>query len=90
MPPAQAPVGAPQPKRYDGEDGQPKYDPTVGGHYGASAAIAAGGRAPPAETFTGHWANVRSLLSPPLSNEMTADAIATRSHKGSMGSTEIS
>ncbi|KAK3048633.1 Transcriptional activator hap5 [Extremus antarcticus] len=62
MPPAQAPVGAPQPKRYDGEDGQPKYDPTVGGHYGASAAIAAGGRAPPAETFTGHWANVSQGL----------------------------
>jgi nuclear transcription factor Y, gamma len=56
---------AAQPKRYDGENGQPKYDVGTGGHYGASAAIAAGGHAPPAETFTGHWGNVSAPNPPP-------------------------
>lgn len=46
------------PKRYDGKNGNPVYDATRGGHYGASANIAAQGHQPPAETFTGHWANV--------------------------------
>lgn len=61
----QAPYGVPQgqptaaaPKRYDGKNGAPLYDSAHGGHYGASAAIAAGGHAPPPETFTGHWQNV--------------------------------
>jgi nuclear transcription factor Y, gamma len=57
MPPQGQP--APAPKRYDGKNGQPLYDITQGGHYGASATIAAQGHAPPPETFTGHWANVR-------------------------------
>ena len=46
-------------KRYDGKNGVPAYDPQHGGHYGASAHISAQGHAPPAETFTGHWQNVR-------------------------------
>ena len=61
------PYGVPQaqpsavpPKRYDRKNGQPLYDTAHGGHYGASAHIAAQGHAPPAETFTGHWANVWS------------------------------
>ena len=62
----QAPYNIPQapqaaaPKRYDGKNGQPLYDAGHGGHYGASAQIAAQGNAPPPETFTGHWANVRA------------------------------
>lgn len=56
----QGPPGAGgAPKRYDGKNGQPMYDTGHGGHYGASAQIAAQGQAPPPETFTGHWANVR-------------------------------
>lgn len=61
----QAPYGVPQgqpqgpqPKRYDGKNGQPMYDAGHGGHYGASAQIAAAGHQPPPETFTGHWQNV--------------------------------
>lgn len=46
------------PKRYDGKNGTPLYDQNHGGHYGASAGIAASGHAPPPETFTGHWQNV--------------------------------
>ena len=48
----------PPPKRYDGKNGEPTYDTGHGGHYGASAQIAANGHAPPPETFTGHWGNV--------------------------------
>ncbi|KAK5134928.1 hypothetical protein LTR08_006019 [Meristemomyces frigidus] len=51
------------PKRYDGENGNPEYKTKNGGHYGASASIAAQGHQPPAETFTGHWANVSQGLS---------------------------
>ncbi|QIW98358.1 hypothetical protein AMS68_003876 [Peltaster fructicola] len=51
-----------QPKKYDGKNGQLLYDSAHGGHYGASAAIAAAGQAPPPETFTGHWANVSQGL----------------------------
>jgi len=47
----------PAPKKYDGQH-SPLYDLKNGGHYGASAEIAAKGHAPPPETFTGHWANV--------------------------------
>ena len=36
----------------------PLYDTAHGGHYGASANIAAQGHQPPPETFTGQWANV--------------------------------
>lgn len=62
MPPGQPPVpAAQQPKRYDGKNGQPVYDVNHGGHYGASAGISGAGHAPPAETFTGHWQNVRKL-----------------------------
>jgi len=53
------PVAAgPGPKRYDGKNGQPLYDPGNGGHYGASAAIAGQGQAPQPETFSGTWGNV--------------------------------
>ena len=55
QPPPQAPAA---PKKYDGQNGMPLYDHTHGGHYGASAGIAAQGHAPPPETFSGHWGNV--------------------------------
>jgi len=66
----QAPYGVPAPpsaaaatpKRYDGKNGAPLYDSGHGGHYGASAGIAASGQAPPPETFTGHWQNVSQGL----------------------------
>ncbi|KAL2358087.1 histone-fold-containing protein [Cryomyces antarcticus] len=45
------------PRRYDGS-ALPAYDTTQGGHYGACAAIAAAGHAPPPETFAGQWSNV--------------------------------
>jgi nuclear transcription factor Y gamma len=57
-PPPQAPAA---PKKYDGQNGMPLYDHTHGGHYGASAGIAAQGHAPPPETFSGHWGNVSDL-----------------------------
>lgn len=57
MQPQQPPPVA-APKRYDGKNGTPMYDQNHGGHYGASAGIAASGHAPPPETFTGHWQNV--------------------------------
>lgn len=60
IPPAQPQAAAP--KRYDGKNGNPLYDTGNGGHYGASAAIAAQGHMPPSETFTGHWANVRERV----------------------------
>lgn len=39
------PPGAPQaaPKKYDGENGVPKYEPGNGGHYGASQTVSDGG-----------------------------------------------
>ncbi|KAK4540957.1 hypothetical protein LTR36_008465 [Oleoguttula mirabilis] len=58
----QGPPAAAAPKRYDGKNGNPVYDAAHGGHYGASANIAAQGHQPPAETFTGHWANVSQGL----------------------------
>jgi hypothetical protein len=62
--PVQAPPQAPAaPKKYDGQNGMPLYDHTHGGHYGASAGIAAQGHAPPPETFSGHWGNVSILSS---------------------------
>lgn len=57
MQPQQPPSMA-APKKYDGKNGTPLYDQNHGGHYGASAGIAASGHAPPPETFTGHWQNV--------------------------------
>lgn len=63
VPPQQPSQAAP--KRYDGKNGAPLYDQTHGGHYGASAGIAAQGHAPPPETFTGHWQNVSQGLTPP-------------------------
>jgi len=59
QPPPQAPAA---PKKYDGQNGMPLYDHTHGGHYGASAGIAAQGHAPPPETFSGHWGNVSILF----------------------------
>jgi hypothetical protein len=50
------------PKKYDGQNGVPLYDASHGGHYGASAAIATAGHAPPPETFSGHWGNVSTHL----------------------------
>jgi histone H3/H4 len=41
---------------------QPQYDVGHGGHYGASAALAAQGYAPVAEFYTGAWANVNQGL----------------------------
>ncbi|KAK3673591.1 Transcriptional activator hap5 [Recurvomyces mirabilis] len=59
-PPAAQPASAP--RKYDGKNGMPNYDTAHGGHYGASSTIAAGGSAPPPETFTGQWANVSQGL----------------------------
>jgi nuclear transcription factor Y gamma len=53
-----APPPPAAPKKYDGQNGVPLYDASHGGHYGASAAIATAGHAPPPETFSGHWGNV--------------------------------
>ncbi|KAF2474064.1 histone-fold-containing protein [Lindgomyces ingoldianus] len=50
------------PKRYDGLNGNPLYDSNNGGHYGASASIAAQGHAPDAQLFTGSWQNVNQGL----------------------------
>ncbi|KAF2142889.1 uncharacterized protein K452DRAFT_297408 [Aplosporella prunicola CBS 121167] len=50
------------PRRYDGQNGNPLYDPSNGGHYGASASIAAQGHAPEPQVFTGAWANVNQGL----------------------------
>ncbi|KAM0719050.1 hypothetical protein Q7P37_004955 [Cladosporium fusiforme] len=61
QPPPQAPAA---PKKYDGQNGMPLYDASHGGHYGASAGIAAQGHAPPPETFSGHWGNVSQGLGP--------------------------
>lgn len=58
QPPPQAPAA---PKKYDGQNGMPLYDSSHGGHYGASAGIAAQGHAPPPETFSGHWQNVSDI-----------------------------
>ncbi|KUJ19788.1 CCAAT-binding factor complex subunit HapE [Mollisia scopiformis] len=41
---------------------QPAYDTSHGGHYGASAALAAQGFAPVAEFYTGAWAKVNQGL----------------------------
>lgn len=40
------PPGAPQsaPKKYDGENGVPKYDVNNGGHYGASQQVGDGAK----------------------------------------------
>lgn len=51
------------PRRYDGQNGNPLYEPSNGGHYGASASIAAQGHAPDPQVFTGQWANVNQGLS---------------------------
>ncbi|KAI4918550.1 hypothetical protein J4E90_002936 [Alternaria incomplexa] len=50
------------PRKYDGQQGNPLYDPTNGGHYGASAAIAAQNHAPDPQLFTGSWQNVNQGL----------------------------
>lgn len=50
------------PRRYDGANGNPLYDPANGGHYGASASIAAQGHAPDPQLFTGSWQNVNQGL----------------------------
>ncbi|KAJ4316114.1 CCAAT- binding transcription factor component [Neodidymelliopsis sp. IMI 364377] len=50
------------PRRYDGQSGNPLYDPANGGHYGASAAIAAQGHAPDPQLFTQSWQNVNQGL----------------------------
>ncbi|KAF2012535.1 histone-fold-containing protein [Aaosphaeria arxii CBS 175.79] len=50
------------PRRYDGQNGNPVYDAQNGGHYGASASIAAQGHAPDPQLFTGSWQNVNQGL----------------------------
>ncbi|KAF2457118.1 histone-fold-containing protein [Lineolata rhizophorae] len=50
------------PPRYDGQNGNPLYDTRNGGHYGASASIAAAGKAPSPEVFQGQWSNVNQGL----------------------------
>ncbi|KAL6704653.1 Transcriptional activator hap5 [Coniothyrium glycines] len=50
------------PRRYDGQAGNPLYDAAQGGHYGASASIAAQGHAPDQQLFTGSWQNVNQGL----------------------------
>lgn len=54
------------PSSSHGQQGQrgsaPTYDTSHGGHYGASAALAAQGFAPVAEFYTGAWANVNQGL----------------------------
>ncbi|KAH7390572.1 histone-fold-containing protein [Pyrenochaeta sp. MPI-SDFR-AT-0127] len=50
------------PRRYDGQAGNPLYDPQQSGHYGASASIAAQGHAPDPQLFTGSWQNVNQGL----------------------------
>ncbi|KAK1074312.1 Transcriptional activator hap5 [Friedmanniomyces endolithicus] len=60
--PSQGQAPAAAPRRYDGKNGMPLYDTAHGGHYGASANIAAQGHQPPPETFTGQWANVSQGL----------------------------
>ncbi|KAF2095301.1 histone-fold-containing protein [Rhizodiscina lignyota] len=52
------------PRRYDGQNGNPLYDPSQGGHYGESSdgRIAAKGFAPAPEVFSGQWANVNQGL----------------------------
>lgn len=69
----QAPVGQVQqthpqqqaggPRKYDGQNGNPLYDPNAGGHYGACQKIALAGAAPSPEVFTGTWVNVSQGLS---------------------------
>ncbi|KAF2107508.1 histone-fold-containing protein [Lophiotrema nucula] len=54
--------GPAAPRRYDGLNGNPMYDPANGGHYGASASIAAQGHAPDPQLFTGSWQNVNQGL----------------------------
>ncbi|KAF2404196.1 histone-fold-containing protein [Trichodelitschia bisporula] len=51
------------PRKYDGQNGNPLYDPSLGGHYGACQKIALANAAPPPEVFTGTWANVSQGLS---------------------------
>ncbi|KAF2205164.1 histone-fold-containing protein [Delitschia confertaspora ATCC 74209] len=51
-----------EPRRYDGTNGNPLYDEHNGGHYGASATIAANGHAPDPQLFTGSWQNVNQGL----------------------------
>ncbi|CAI6333259.1 unnamed protein product [Periconia digitata] len=50
------------PRRYDGQNGNPMYDAANGGHYGASASIAAQGQAPDPQLFVGPWSNVNQGL----------------------------
>ncbi|KAF2819149.1 histone-fold-containing protein [Ophiobolus disseminans] len=58
--------GPAAPRRYDGQAGNPLYDPQQGGHYGTlwcpSRRIAAQGHAPDPQLFTGSWQNVNQGL----------------------------
>lgn len=54
--------GPAAPRRYDGQNNNPLYDSANGGHYGASASIAAQGHAPDPTLFTGAWQNVNQGL----------------------------
>ncbi|KAF1940915.1 histone-fold-containing protein [Clathrospora elynae] len=50
------------PRKYDGLQGNLLYDSAQGGHYGASASIAAQNQAPDPQLFTGSWQNVNQGL----------------------------
>jgi len=50
------------PSSHGQQRAQPIYDVSSGGHYGASAALAAQGFAPVQEFYTGAWANVNQGL----------------------------
>ncbi|PNS18627.1 hypothetical protein CAC42_5166 [Sphaceloma murrayae] len=57
-------------KRYDGKNGQPNYDASSNGHYGASSQIASQGHAPPPELFQGSYTNVGQGLAQPYRDIM--------------------
>ncbi|GAB1320095.1 Transcriptional activator hap5 [Madurella fahalii] len=54
-----------------GQQARPAYDLSLGGHYGASAAISAQGFAP-SELYTGTWANVHQGLNGSYKDILTA------------------
>ncbi|TVY83611.1 Transcriptional activator HAP5 [Lachnellula suecica] len=56
------PNNPPAASQQRGAQQSPVYDTSHGGHYGASAALAAQGYAPVAEFYTGAWANVNQGL----------------------------
>ncbi|KAF2151139.1 histone-fold-containing protein [Myriangium duriaei CBS 260.36] len=72
MPPQVQPQQPPQQamKKYDGKNGQPLYNATNQGHYGASSAIVTAGHAPPQDLFQGQYSNVGQGLQQPYRDIM--------------------